>query len=61
MRRVKNTTWEFSLTKQDDEGTVMHTEKRTIDGNYPSNEILNEFMEQGWSVTRMTLLDTNYE
>ena len=61
MAVVKDTTWEFTLTKQDDEGTVMDKVTKTIDGSHPSQDVVNELQVDGWVVKVMTLLDTNYE
>lgn len=61
MRKVKETTWEFTIKKDDGEGTVMDTITKTVQGSYPTQEQVNELRVDGWEVTVMTLTDTNYE
>ena len=61
MRKVKETTWDFTVKKEDAEGDIFDTVTKTIDGAYPENEVLKSIQVDGWVITTMTLTDTNYE
>ena len=59
--KVTNTTWEFTLKKITFEKQLTDKVTKTVDGSYPDTEILDELQIDGWVLSVMTLMDTNYE
>ena len=60
MRIVKDTTWELTLKRVNDEGTEMKTVEITVDGSWPDKEDKDKLEVDGWRISVMNLKDTNY-